>query len=461
MAKAEDSQTNNAQWVITGAIIGAVIALLSSQLSRWRTSADANAVTSVQQGALPVASSQPHNLLPTNVEQNSEPEQDVAHQSQESNEARSKRELNWDVIGFASAAVALIGAAIFYLAGWIYEAHWYAFYGLDVAQLNLAPFHIMIQGVPSIFLLILCSAISLVILAFSQIIASPEKPQTQFLTSTIIRTYFLAVNLIIIAGLVLGIISNGRILAWEVFVSMIAGLIIITVAQLVIMLDANAQAIMASFTGNYSAWPKGISYWLWLQVTKLIVKSQKRIYRSAWFRRRAIAAGNQQAYVDFLNAGYTPLAAVSSLKPEYGVAVTDFIETYHKQRKALIKKAVETWQLWLALFVALFFLVSVSISALLGDFDALRGARTLSGSWEVPPAYVVGAELKPHLLPCLPERDDSATNSDAFGPVGLLTSNETSLFLVQLKENTNYYQARPSLCVLSRESVESILLVRD
>lgn len=47
--------------------------------------------------------------------------------------------LDWDVLGLTSAAIALVGTAIFFISGWIYEAHWFSFFGVNIAQLSLDP----------------------------------------------------------------------------------------------------------------------------------------------------------------------------------------------------------------------------------------------------------------------------------------------------------------------------------
>lgn len=53
-----------------------------------------------------------------------------------------------------------ISAAIFYFAGWVYEAYWYSFFGINLTQINIPLQQIMIEGLPGI-----------IIIAFSSLIA--------------------------------------------------------------------------------------------------------------------------------------------------------------------------------------------------------------------------------------------------------------------------------------------------
>lgn len=71
--------------------------------------------------------------------------------------------INWDVLGLTSVAITLVGAAIFYAAGWIYESRWYAYYGIEVSQLNLPSHQVAIQGVPGILVVIFSVVVSLII----------------------------------------------------------------------------------------------------------------------------------------------------------------------------------------------------------------------------------------------------------------------------------------------------------
>ncbi len=54
--------------------------------------------------------------------------------------------INWDVIGFSSAAVTLLGAAILYLIGWVYEVNWYAFFGISMTHVSISPQQVIAQS---------------------------------------------------------------------------------------------------------------------------------------------------------------------------------------------------------------------------------------------------------------------------------------------------------------------------
>src|SRR5262245_2740626 len=57
------------------------------------------------------------------------------------------REINWDVIGFASAALTLVGASIFYLTGYTYLVAWYDYFGISSTQLRLPIDYIIAQSI--------------------------------------------------------------------------------------------------------------------------------------------------------------------------------------------------------------------------------------------------------------------------------------------------------------------------
>ncbi len=64
------------------------------------------------------------------------------------------REINWDVLGFSSAAVTLLGVAIFFWIGWIYDVTWYGFYGISMNKIQLPIYEIIAQSIPSLLIIL-------------------------------------------------------------------------------------------------------------------------------------------------------------------------------------------------------------------------------------------------------------------------------------------------------------------
>jgi len=62
---------------------------------------------------------------------------------------------DWDFLGLASLGITAFGAAVFYLTGWIYESHWYGYFGIDVNLLPLQPQVYMARGFAGVALTLL------------------------------------------------------------------------------------------------------------------------------------------------------------------------------------------------------------------------------------------------------------------------------------------------------------------
>lgn len=75
-------------------------------------------------------------------------------------ESSSSREAKWDLL-FSSAAIT-IGVALFFWIGWMYEAKWYGYYGINVAQLDLPVQNIVIQSIPILLLALFILALILI-----------------------------------------------------------------------------------------------------------------------------------------------------------------------------------------------------------------------------------------------------------------------------------------------------------
>ena len=43
-----------------------------------------------------------------------------------------------DAVGIASTIVGIAGAAVFFASGWLYESHWYGYYGLRLSETTIA-----------------------------------------------------------------------------------------------------------------------------------------------------------------------------------------------------------------------------------------------------------------------------------------------------------------------------------
>jgi hypothetical protein len=108
---------------------------------------------------------------------------------------------------------------------------------------------------------------------------------------------------------------------------------------------------------------------------------------------------------------------------------------------------------WLPLVLTLLFLVSISASSALGEFDALRGARSLSGNWHMPITYIYSDQR----IISLGKYENDLNGGFKYGPFGLVASSPTNLYLTNLK-TVPYFTTRPSIIIIPYKPDESINL---
>lgn len=397
----------------------------------------------------------------------------------------------WDVIGLTSVAITIAGAATFYIAGWFYEAHWYGYYGIEVSQIELVPYQIMVQGVPGILLLVLSISLSLAMFLiwkpFSSVISWFPKWVISWFTKTekldlnwkaivnaqdiirverkevlliVVRAYFSANFLVVFGALGLAEIGTRGVL-WEVYIIIASGFIILTLVQVVATLDIQLRIWSALFTGEYHRIPfsrTNLTLALPVFILFLIIRILRWITR--WlpgrrFRVREALSGldeeTQEQLRDFLKqldideeALWDPGYFLGKLFGFYSCVCAKLIDTAFTSLS----------RFWLGLILLMFFLVSISASSLLGEFDALRGARSLSGDWHLPMVFLFSERPVSVLQGHEQENDQPGF---VYGPFGLVTSNESTLFLAEWKE-TQYYEKRPTLYLVPQRPEQALYL---
>ena len=82
-------------------------------------------------------------------------------ESQQSTNKTNSNNIDWNVAGFISAAITLIGTSVFFLIGWSYERNWSSYYGIDINQLDISLQETLIHGVPTIIDFIALLSVSL------------------------------------------------------------------------------------------------------------------------------------------------------------------------------------------------------------------------------------------------------------------------------------------------------------
>lgn len=69
----------------------------------------------------------------------------------------------------------------------------------------------------------------------------------------------------------------------------------------------------------------------------------------------------------------------SATEDNIQVAEKDFVELMKTQKIRLTLAFTETWQFWVGAVLILYLLISVATSAVIGEWDAVRGKRLLVG----------------------------------------------------------------------------------
>ncbi len=298
--------------------------------------------------------------------------------------------VNWDVIGFASVAVTLVSAAIFYIAGWFYEGYWHAFFGIDIAQINASPYRVMLQGSAGVFVLIL-SFIVAIITSPKQVQGQESRENTTFYVQTIART--LTISFLLVAGL---------------------GFIFFLWPKL-----QGASLSLGDFSSTILSAVIGI----------LLNLFSDRLYN--WINSvrqkqdNTISEANEHRNSDTL--------------------------TY----KMVIDRFTRTWRIWSSFVFVSLLILSLIFSAILGRFEARRGAKFLSGNWHLEEAYIISdvplASFPESMyLECLPDF--------TYGPVSQASLNEQTYFFVDWKDEI-FFQSQPNLYVIANNEKNNIQLV--
>lgn len=374
----------------------------------------------------------------------------------------------WDVIGLTSVAITIVGAATFYIAGWFYEAHWYSYYGIEVSQIELVPHQVMVQGVPGILLLVFSASLSLALfligrlffwiiswlkkgerldLAWNMLVSAQNviRVERKDVLLTVIRAYFWVIILVLIATLGLAGIGVRETL-WDVLIIVMPGFIILTIAQVVATLDVQMRTCSAVLTGEYSKIPLNLFALALALPTSVLSLIVRRVFARRFRVRDAISGldeERQELLLDFLKQlGFQEDSSYDAI-----YIVGKLFEFYSRMYGKLVDIALASpAQFWLGLILLMFFLVSIAASSLLGEFDACRGARSLSGDWHLPRIFLFSERpvrmLREH------EREYKEPGF-VYGPLALLTSNESTWFLVDWKES-QYFERRPALYVVPR-----------
>lgn len=123
----------------------------------------------------------------------------------------------------------------------------------------------------------------------------------------------------------------------------------------------------------------------------------------------------------------------------------------------IVRIVSRTWKIWTFILIIFVFLVSIAFSALLGEYEARLGRRTLNGNWHLSETYVYSNEQIGGLTHL---ESNSSSGIFRYGPLSLIAEDDHMLFFVDWLESGHYTQ-RPNLYMIpyNDESGEIQLLL--
>lgn len=384
--------------------------------------------------------------------------QPIAHLP-EATQKESPR-MNWDVLGIASLAISLVGAAIFYVSGWVYEAHWFGFYGIHLSQIDISPPLIMIHGVPGI--IVFTVAIFLAQMLFATYQAYRGKTVLFQDFPVVILIAFVLVSLFLI---LLFIVS--RPLPLEVLSSPDIFIPLLPVALFIVLAIFLPQGRIPAST-ELSAVVISSSM---IQLGQLIGAKLKQSRDSKRTENTAGGTPSSLAEVQInVRSKYTSGSGFfTTIIEVLGTnLLRDVIKVYfsgsNEDYQAHIEKTEATWKsvarFSLGLTILFAFLTSIAFSALMGEIDARRGSRIVDGNRKLTLIYL-HSDVDLKFAPRVQNSSEKISGQDVttYGPFGLVAVNERDYFLTDWNDNKRFTSS-PNLYVIPRNESSNLQLFK-
>ena len=444
-----------------------------------------------------------------------------------------------DAVGIASTIVGIAGAAVFFASGWLYESHWYGYYGLRLSETTIDLPSIMIQGAPGIMLLGISLLIAFSIVALDKARSSKNlglsstddsiSSTDDSISSTddsissmdYLRGVFLAYAIAV--GALVSVLAvfaqsvpnqhNMGPVVWcvpFVFSTLCLGVVwlaiglglLLTVlsafiALIVLLIDrftkhtrssgpwtnlAISLILVALATFYVSLYQADVPFIISFSVTiaLFLLFAGVGVYSMAKLFGSATVAGVTPARFFAYFTVYRDLGErKQKQRRQYILLLIDFVSRnspggyiltlifgdrfsdelkqaeqklsvkFAQARLGLLGQFARTWQFWASLAVLILFLVSVSASALLGEYDARRGVRTLIGGWQLRQT-TISSDKPIDLLQGL--KQTQTGTSYLYAPLALVGSNDSTLYLVSWK-TSDYFVTPPALYAIPRAGV--------
>ena len=321
--------------------------------------------------------------------------------------------------------VTVIVTSIFYFTGWVYISHWYSYYGIDATQISIPLQLVLLHGFPGILFLVICGlTASLGMVVIKNYLSHPLVIDD--LPSIVILAYLLGSVLIFAV-----------IFTTESIITIPAEVWFSSAGLLLLLLVYFFSSQLKNFVELFSliTLSKTLAQGDTVSVARIIL-SVRRIY-SVLVQRGPKAA--VKLSLDLLLGEDTP--ATRELDKDI-LNAREYSHTESQKIKNIFKGS---WQLWIVSILVFYFLVSVSSSALLGEWDAARGGRLMVGNWHISEISLYSTTS----IPSLEKMERSFGSDFVYKPLGLLSSDDKSYFLVDWK-TTKYYEQKPHVYIIPR-----------
>lgn len=337
------------------------------------------------------------------------------------------------IMGWASAIITLIGAAIFYVAGWVYEAHWFGFYGIDSSRLALPVTSVMIQGIPGILLLTLCVLITVSIAAIGNRLFYSSEIRVANIPGIIIAIYFFAFGILGGCAIFMTLATKDA-LPWEAWVFIAPGIIVFSFLFIFI---ARRDYFDTSFR------------------LQSILATARQHPSKDWGKLWLVGAIEMAKLMPVLNL--LSLPRYPAYFEEEILFKEEEIRAQIKNQGAQLIEALKiTWPFWISLAMIFLFFISISTSALLGEWDAHHGGRTLVGDWQFPETYVF-TENEMDVFQDV--AFENTANGYSYGPFAMVASDAQYIYLTDWKPG-EYYTRHPDLYIIARAPEIAIHMIQ-
>lgn len=326
---------------------------------------------------------------------------------------KRRTKINWDVFGVVATALALAAASIFFISGWLYETQWYSFYGIEISQINIPPTSFMVQGFPGILIVMICVPFTWILIRLYRGISRFIKVRSNKFGKRTISFSLIS-----------------KFLGEPIIVAVFSYLIvaIILAFATVWMLNTFSLLFEPPFIVLFSA-------------SFIFISLILLYFVLIFFLSRRIVELTTQS--------------LSTIDDRRKKNTRTKISPKRKRvnPKVVLSATASATDILAILFFLLTFLTSISVSSLLGQYDAFQGKKSLAGNWTIPRVYIFSET--PKLI--LEEFQISQnTNGYIYGPLGLITSSDSKYYFVDVKLKA-YYTERPKVYLVEKTNTDLIL----